>query len=88
MSLEIMDIITLNDDKKFFVSNKTNVDGVEYYLLVNEDDGIMVGYVENDEFVSIQDEMKYSELIVKFDPNKVIGNKTEEDLKGLLNNTE
>ena len=72
MKLELMDEITLNTDEKYMVVNITNVDSREYYLLVNKLQDIMIGYIDGDEFVSIQDNYKFNELLTKFDPNKVL----------------
>lgn len=82
MKLDLMDEITLDSNDKFFVSNIINIDGNNYYLLVSEDDDIIIGYIDGDELVSIEDESKYINVLTKFDTDKLLGDFNEEKLQG------
>ena len=76
MKIELMDHITLEDNKTFIVSNITNYHNKEYYLLLNFDDDtdIMIAYLDNSDLVSIDDTDEYIKILGQFDTNKILKN--------------
>ena len=76
MKIELMDHITLEDNKTFIVSNITNYHNKEYYLLLNFDDDtdIMMAYLDNSDLVSIDDTDEYIKILGQFDTNKILKN--------------
>ncbi len=78
MKIEIMDQITIEDDRNFIVSNITKYNDKEYYLLVNVDDesDVMIAYLDGEELISVEDVMEYIEILKKFDTNKILSDFT------------
>ena len=74
--IDIKDVITLSDGRKYVVVSKTNyINGRMYYYLIDKDDSgsIKFGYLDNDEFVEIND----PELIKKLLPSLYENGKKE-----------
>lgn len=84
MSLDLMDKITLNESNEYIVANITVVDGVKYYLLVDKDNDIMIGYIDGNELVSIENNLKFGKILLKFDPNEVLKYFSENEIEQLL----
>lgn len=88
MKIELMDHIKLEDNKIFIVSNITNYDNKDYYLLLNFDDDsdIMIAYLENSDLVSVDDVDEYIKILKKFDTNKILKNFSAEEIINLKEN--
>ncbi|MBO6145798.1 MAG: hypothetical protein J6O62_03275 [Bacilli bacterium] len=84
MFLELMDKITLNENDEYIVVNITVVDGVKYYLLADEYNDIMIGYIDGNDFVSIENNLKFGKILLKFDPNEVLKYFNESEIEQLL----
>ena len=76
MKIELMDHITLDDNKTFIVSNITNYNNKDYYLLLNFDDDtdIMIAYLDNSDLVSVEDVDEYVKILRQFNTNKILKN--------------
>ena len=76
MKIELMDHITLEDNRTFIVSNITNYHNKDYYLLLNFDDDsdIMISYLDNLDLVAVDDVYKYIKILKQFDTNKILKN--------------
>ena len=76
MKIELMDHITLEDNRTFIVSNITNYHNKDYYLLLNFDDDsdIMIAYLDNLDLVAVDDVYKYIKILKQFDTNKILKN--------------
>lgn len=72
--IEIMDTVTIDDDKELLVANKTKYNNKDYYLLVNRDNSseVLIAYIDNNELVSIEDKNEYLKIIQLFDIKNVI----------------
>ena len=72
--IEIMDTVTIDDDKELLVVNKTKYNNKDYYLLVNRDNSseVLIAYIDNNELVSIEDKNEYLKIIQLFDIKNVI----------------
>ena len=84
MFLELMDKITLNENDEYIVVNITVVDGVKYYLLADEYNDIMIGYIDGNDFVSIENNLKFGKILLKFDTNEVLKYFNESEIEQLL----
>ena len=70
--IDIKDIVTLDDDKKYVVASKTDYsDGKTYYYLVdiNDNGNVKFGYLDNEEFVEINNSELISLLLPLFAKN-------------------
>ena len=74
MKIELMDYITIEDNRTFIVSNITNYNNKDYYLLLNIDDDldIMIAYLDKSVLVSVDDVDEYIKILKKFDTNKIL----------------
>lgn len=65
MNIEIEDILTLDDDIKYIVISKTNIDGINYYYLIEDSDNpsTMFCYEDKDELVDITDAKTIKKII-------------------------
>ena len=74
MNLEIMDQITLENNKTYVVANNMDYNDKEYYLLIDvmNDMNIMIAYLDGNELVSIENGEKIIELISFFNPDKAL----------------
>lgn len=74
MNLEIMDQITLENNKTYVVANNMYYNDKEYYLLIDvmNDMNIMIAYLDGNELVSIENGEKIIELISFFNPDKAL----------------
>lgn len=81
MKIEMMDHITLQDNRNYIVSNITKFNNKEYYLLLNiaDDTDIMIAYLDNSDLVSITNTYDYINILKHFDTSKILkGFSTEE----------
>ena len=85
MKIELMDHITLGDNRTFIVSNITEYKSKDYYLLLNLDDDsdIMIAYLDNSDLISIDDVEEYIKILKKFDTSKVLKNFSTEEIINL-----
>lgn len=76
MKLDLLDHVTLDNDKTFIVSNITSYEDKKYYLLLNKNDDsdIMIAYLDNSELVSVNDAGKYILLMKQFNTSKILQN--------------
>ena len=74
MQLEVMDVIQLEDNRRYIVANTSSVNNIKYYLLINDEleTDMIIGYIDKKELVVVDDPKEYSKLILTFDPNKII----------------
>ena len=88
MKIELMDHITLGDNRTFIVSNITKYNSKDYYLLLNfnDDSDIMIAYLDNSDLISIDDVDEYIKILKKFDTNKVLRNFSIEEIINLKEN--
>lgn len=88
MKIELMDHITLEDNRTFIVSNITNYDNKDYYLLLNSDDDsdIMIAYLDNSDLVSVDDVGEYIKILKQFDTNKILKNFSADEIINLKEN--
>ena len=72
--IEIMDTISIDDNRDLIVANKTVYNNKEYYLLVNEEDpsDVLIGYIDNNELVSIEDKNEFNKILGLFDINELL----------------
>lgn len=86
MNIDIRDIITLNDNKKYIVVSKTNYKNNIYYFLTEKDNISSIKFlVENKEkgsLVEVEDKNLIQKLLPKFvNETKEVLNMNFEDLK-------
>lgn len=88
MKIELMDHITLGDNRTFIVSNITKYNSKDYYLLLNfnDDSDIMIAYLDNSDLISIDDVDEYIKILKKFDTNKVLRKFSTEEIINLKEN--
>lgn len=74
MQLEVMDVIQLEDNRKYIVANTSLVNNIKYYLLINVEleTDMIIGYIDKKELVVVDDPKECSKLFLTFDPNKII----------------
>ena len=48
MQLELMDVIQLEDNRKYIVANTSLVNNIKYYLLINDEleTDMIIGYID------------------------------------------
>ena len=82
MKIELMDHITLEDDRVFIVSNITTYKGKVYYLLLNIENhfDIMVAYIDNEDLVVVDNPYEYIEILKRFDTDKVLKGYSKEEI--------
>lgn len=88
MRIELMDHITLEDNRTFIVSNITYYNNKDYYLLLNFDDDsdIMIAYLDNSDLVSVDDVDEYLKILKQFDTNKILKNFSVDEIINLKEN--
>ena len=70
--IDIKDVITLDDDKEYLVVSKSDYfNSKQYFSLVdiNDNSNIKFGYLDNDEFVEINDQDLIKTLLPSFAEN-------------------
>ena len=65
MSIDIKDVLTLNDGNKYIVVSKTNYNDKTYYLIIdiNNNTNIKFCYLDNDELVESEDKIINTKLL-------------------------
>ena len=88
MKIELMDHITIEDNRTFIVSNITNYNNKDYYLLLNVDDDsdIMIAYLDKSVLVSVDDVNEYIKILKQFDTNKILKNFSANEILYLKEN--
>ena len=83
MKLNIMDLITI-EDNKYIVADRIKHNNIDYYLIVNENDKLdfAIGFIENEDFVLVDDPEDYIELTKLLAESSIINNI---DIKEVLN---
>ena len=70
--LGIKDLVTLDDKNKYLVANKTNIDGITYYMLVDIDNSknYKFCYEVNEKnilkLIQIEDKKTINKLVIVF----------------------
>ena len=74
MQLEVMDVIQLEDNRKYIVANTSLVNNIKYYLLINDEleTDMIIGYIDKKELVVVDDPEEYSKILLTFDYDKII----------------
>ena len=74
MQLELMDVIQLEDNRKYIVANTSLVNNIKYYLLINDEleTDMIIGYIDKKELVVVDDPEEYSKILLTFDYDKII----------------
>lgn len=85
MKIELMDHITLGDNRTFIVSNITNFNNKDYYLLLNFDDDsdIMIAYLDNLDLVSVENVDEYTKILKQFNTNEILKNFSTDEIINL-----
>jgi hypothetical protein len=88
MKIELMDHITLENNRNYIVSNITKFNNMEYYLLLNIDDDsdIMIAYLDNSNLVSIENIDEYINILKEFDTGKILNKFSIEEIINLKSN--
>ena len=68
MTIDIKDIITLDDNKKYVVTSKTSYENKDYYLLLDKDEKseYLICYLENNELIETEDKDLNTKLLELF----------------------
>ncbi len=74
MKIELMDTIQLEDNRKYIVASTSIVNKIKYYLLINDEieTDIVIGYVDGNELVMIDDTVEFSKILSTFDYEKLL----------------
>ena len=66
--IDVKDVLTLEDDKKYVVVSKIEYDNKVYFYLVGVEEitDVKFGYLDNDEFVEINDKELVTKLLPYF----------------------
>lgn len=66
--IDIKDVLTLEDDKKYVVVSKIDYENKVYFYLVGVEEitDVKFGYLDNDEFVEINDKELVTKLLPYF----------------------
>lgn len=66
--IDIKDVLTLEDDKKYVVVSKIDYENKVYFYLVGVEEitDVKFGYLDNDEFVEINDKELVTKLLPHF----------------------
>ena len=74
MKIELMDTIQLEDNRKYIVASTSIVNKIKYYLLINDEieTDIVIGYVDGNELVMIDDTVEYAKILSTFDYEKLL----------------
>ncbi len=82
---QLMDTVTLEDNKKYLVTDKREYNKKLYYLLVNEDDvfDFLIGFIEGKDFNLVTDKNEYSKLLELFHKNSF---EVEKEIEDIINN--
>jgi len=66
--IDVKDVLTLEDDKKYVVVSKIDYDNKVYFYLVGVEEitDVKFGYLDNDEFVEINDKELVTKLLPHF----------------------
>ena len=82
--MKVKDLVTLSDENKYVVVQKTEYEGKTYYYLIdiNKNENIKFGYQDNDEFVEVTDSSLLEKLIPIFGKQAIeIIKEYKDDLK-------
>ena len=68
MKLNIRDVIKLDDNNEYAVASVATLNDVVYYYLIdlNKDDNIKFGYLEDDNFINVEDKDLIKQLLPLF----------------------
>ena len=68
MKLNIRDVIKLEDNNEYAVASVATLNDVVYYYLIdlNKDDNIKFGYLEDDNFINVEDKDLIKQLLPLF----------------------
>lgn len=66
--IDVKDVLTLEDDKKYVVVSKIDYENKVYFYLVGVEEitDVKFGYLDNDEFVEINDKELVTKLLPYF----------------------
>ena len=66
--IDLKDVLTLEDDKKYVVVSKIDYENKVYFYLVGVEEitDVKFGYLDNDEFVEINDKELVTKLLPHF----------------------
>ena len=66
--IDVKDVLTLEDDKKYVVISKIDYENKVYFYLVGLEEitDVKFGYLDNDEFVEINDKELVTKLLPHF----------------------
>ena len=66
--IDVKDVLTLEDDKKYVVISKIDYENKVYFYLVGVEEitDVKFGYLDNDEFVEINDKELVTKLLPHF----------------------
>lgn len=66
--IDVKDVLTLEDDKKYVVVSKIDYENKVYFYLVGVEEitDVKFGYLDNDEFVEINDKELVTKLLPHF----------------------
>ena len=66
--IDVKDVLTLEDDKKYVVVSKIDYENKVYFYLVGVEEitDVKFGYIDNDEFVEINDKELVTKLLPYF----------------------
>lgn len=66
--IDVKDVLTLEDDKKYVVVSKIDYANKVYFYLVGVEEitDVKFGYIDNDEFVEINDKELVTKLLPHF----------------------
>lgn len=66
--IDVKDVLTLEDDKKYVVVSKIDYENKVYFYLVGVEEitDVKFGYIDNDEFVEINDKELVTKLLPHF----------------------
>ena len=82
--MKVKDLVTLSDENKYVVVQKTEYEGKTYYYLVDigKNENIKFGYQDNDEFVEITNPELIRKLVTIFGKQAIeIIKEYKDDLK-------
>lgn len=66
--IDVKDVLTLEDDKKYVAVSKIDYENKVYFYLVGVEEitDVKFGYIDNDEFVEINDKELVTKLLPHF----------------------
>ena len=66
--IDVKDVLTLEDDKKYVVVSKIDYENKVFFYLVGVEEitDVKFGYIDNDEFVEINDKELVTKLLPHF----------------------